>query len=280
MKSIHVNDIINTVANLCVEVNCCLGDDVVRVLREAYEKESAELGRDALAQILENAEIARRERLPICQDTGLAVFFVEVGQDVLIEGGNLEEALHEGVRRGYRQGYLRSSVVDDPFVRRNTGDNTPAVIHMNVCDGNLLKITFMPKGAGSENMSGLRMLSPSDGLEGVMDFVVETVAQAGGNPCPPIIVGVGAGGSMEKACLLAKQALLRDVGQANSEPRLAEIEKELLRRINGLGIGPAGYGGRVTALAVHLDVFPTHIAMLPVAVNINCHAVRHGEVIL
>ncbi|MCL1853874.1 MAG: fumarate hydratase [Peptococcaceae bacterium] len=280
MNSIHVDAIVQGVADLCIEANCCLGDDVVRALRDAFAKETSALGRNALEQILENADIARREGLPICQDTGLAVFFVEIGQDVVVEGGELEEALHEGVRRGYHQGFLRQSVVDDPFLRRNTGDNTPAVIHMTVCGGSALKITIAPKGAGSENMSALKMLSPSDGIEGVLEFVVETVNKAGGNPCPPVIIGVGVGGTMEKACLLAKKALLRDVGQAHPEPRLAEIENELLSRVNRLGIGPAGYGGIVTALAVHLEVFPTHIAMLPVAVNINCHAARHRTLIL
>lgn len=280
MKSIHTNEIIQAVEKLCVEANCCLGDDVIGALRDALETESSELGRDALTQILENADIAQCERLPICQDTGIAVLFVEIGQEVIIEGGSLEDALNEGVRRGYRQGLLRQSIVDDPFCRLNTGDNTPAVIHYSICSGSALKITMAPKGAGSENMSALKMLNPSDGLEGILEFVVGTIDRAGGNPCPPIVVGVGVGGTMEKACLLAKKALLRNVGQCHPKPRLAEIESELLHRINCLGIGPAGFGGNVTALDVHLEVFPTHIAMLPVAVNINCHASRHSTVVL
>ncbi|MDD4401768.1 MAG: fumarate hydratase, partial [Desulfitobacteriaceae bacterium] len=222
----------------------------------------------------------RAERVPLCQDTGMAVLFVEVGQDLHIVGGPLSQVLHEGVRRGYENGYLRKSVVTDPFERINSGDNIPAVIHYEIVPGDKLRLTVVPKGFGSENMGGIKMCKPSEGLEGAMQFVVDTVDRAGGNPCPPIIVGVGVGGTMEKAALLAKKALTRPLGQNNPEERLAQIERELLARINSLGIGPQGFGGMTTALAVNLETFPTHIAGMPVAVNINCHATRHKTIIL
>jgi len=249
-------------------------------LEEALDREESELGRWALEQVVRNARIAREGKFPLCQDTGLAVVFVRVGQDVRVTGGSLEEAVQEGVRRGYREGYLRKSVVRDPLRRENTGDNTPAVVHYRIVPGNGLEITLMAKGAGSENMSGVRMLTPADGAEGVKAFVVEQVRQAGANPCPPVIVGVGIGGTLERCALLAKEALLRPVGRRNPDPFYAEMEEELLTRINALGIGPQGFGGKVTALDVHIEAEPCHIASLPVAVNIQCHAARHATVML
>lgn len=280
MGVINVETIQKEVARLCMEANYYLGDDVMRALQAAVETETSSLGKDILLQLLENARIARQEQVPMCQDCGMAVVFVELGQDVRIEGGNLTEAINAGVREGYRRGYLRASVVADPFQRRNTGDNTPAVIHYDLVPGNQLKITVAPKGFGSENMSGLRMLKPADGLEGVKRFVIEVVEKAGGNPCPPIIVGVGIGGTMEKAALLAKKALLRPVDSSSEKPLVRELEEELLARINALGIGPQGFGGKTTALGVNVEVFPTHIAGLPVAVNISCHATRHRSAVL
>jgi fumarate hydratase subunit alpha len=280
LKEIQVQEIIEAVEQLCISANYDLGEDVRRACQQALREERSPLGHQVLKCLLENAEIARTERVPICQDTGMAVLFVEAGQDLHIVGGSLTEALNEGVRRGYEKGYLRKSVVADPFERVNTGDNTPAVIHYEIVPGDKLRLVVAPKGFGSENMGGLKMCKPSEGLEGAMQFVVDTVDRAGGNPCPPIIVGVGVGGTMEKAALLAKKALTRTVGRPNPRQRLALIEAELLERINCLGIGPQGFGGTVTALAVHLEVFPTHIAGLPVAVNINCHAARHQERVL
>lgn len=280
MKQIHTDQIINAVDQLCLETNYYLGEDILQAFEQALKKEPSPLGREVLEQLLENAEIARREDVPMCQDTGMAVIFVELGQELHIVGGNLTEAINEGVRRGYTRGYLRKSVVADPFDRVNTGDNTPAVIHYDIVPGDELKIILAPKGFGSENMGGLKMLKPSEGLAGAMQFVVDTVDQAGGNPCPPMVVGVGAGGTMEKAAYLAKKALLRPVGQRHSDARLARVEEQLLERINRLGIGPQGFGGLTTALAVHIEVYPTHIAGMPVAVNINCHATRHKEAVL
>lgn len=280
MKVIGVNSIIDAVEKLCIEANYDLGDDVMLSFKKALTTEESPLGREVFERLIENATIAHEERVPMCQDTGMTVLFVELGQELHIEGGVLTEALNEGVRRGYEKGYLRKSVVKDPFDRVNTQDNTPAIIHYDLVPGDELRITVAPKGAGSENMGALKMCKPSDGLAGVMQFVVDTVDQAGGNPCPPIIVGVGVGGNMEKATYLAKKSLTRNVGVHNPEARLAKIEEELLERINKLGIGPQGYGGVNTALAVNLEVYPTHIAMLPVAVNINCHAARHKTITL
>ncbi|MGC7873402.1 fumarate hydratase [Desulfosporosinus sp. SYSU MS00001] len=280
MKIINVNEIIEAVEKMCIEANYDLGNDVMLSFQRALKTETSSSGREVLERLIENASIAHEERVPMCQDTGMTIIFVEMGQDLHIEGGMLTDALNEGVRRGYKKGYLRKSVVNDPFERINTEDNTPAIIHYDFVSGDELHITVAPKGAGSENMGALKMCKPSDGLEGVMQFVVDTVERAGGNPCPPIIVGVGVGGIMEKASYLAKKALLREVGVHNKEERLAKIEEKLLERINKLGIGPQGYGGTNTALAVNLEVYPTHIAMLPVAVNINCHAARHKEIIL
>jgi len=280
MKTIQVNEIIEAVEKLCIEANYDLGADVMLSLKQALTTETSPLGREVFERLIENATIAHEERVPMCQDTGMTVVFVEVGQDLHIEGGSLTEALNEGVRRGYEKGYLRKSVVKDPFDRVNTGDNTPAIIHYDLVPGDELHITVAPKGAGSENMGALKMCKPSDGLEGAMQFVMDTVDKAGGNPCPPIIVGVGVGGTMEKSTYLAKKALLRNVGVHNKEARLARIEEKLLEQINKLGIGSQGFGGMNTALAVNLEVYPTHIAMLPVAVNINCHSARHKEITL
>lgn len=280
MKQIHVSEISDAVEKLCIEANYDLGADIMTGFKKALQTESSPLGREVLERLIENATIAHKERVPMCQDTGMAVVFAEVGQDVRVVGGSLTEALNEGVRRGYEKGFLRKSVVNDPFERVNTGDNTPAIIHYDIVPGDKIHITVAPKGFGSENMGALKMCKPSEGLEGAMNFVVETVDKAGGNPCPPIVVGVGVGGTMEKATFLAKKALTRTLGQPNPEERLAKIEQELLERINNLGIGPQGFGGNTTALAVHLEVYPTHIAGMPVAVNINCHATRHQEATL
>ena len=280
MKEIHVDEIIQAVRGLCLQANYNLGADIMKGFQTALKTEESPLGREVLERLIENAEIAQNEQVPMCQDTGMAVLFVEVGQDLHIIGGGLTDALNEGVRQGYEQGFLRKSVVKDPFERVNTGDNTPAIIHYDLVPGDTLHLVIAPKGFGSENMGGLKMCKPSEGFAGAMQFVVDTVDRAGGNPCPPIIVGVGVGGTMEKATFLAKKALLREVGKANPEQRLAKIEEELLTRINRLGIGPQGFGGVTTALAVNLEVYPTHIAGMPVAVNIGCHATRHKEVTL
>ena len=281
MREISCDEIAQTVARLCMDANFYLGEDVLAALRRAREEEISPIGREILDQILRNAEIAAREKLPLCQDCGLTVVFLELGQDVHIVGGNLYDAINEGVRRGYEEGYLRKSVVDRPFSARvNTKDNTPAVIHTEVVPGDKLKITVCPKGGGSENMSYLKMLSPAAGRQGVIDFVVDCVDRSGANPCPPIIVGVGIGGTIDQTTLIAKKALLRPVGQSHPDPEVAELEAEILERVNKLGIGPQGFGGKVTALAVHVETFPCHIASLPVAVNIQCHSARHKEAIL
>jgi fumarate hydratase subunit alpha len=281
MKEVRAQEITDTVARLCIEADYHLGQDVVQTLQQAYENEVSPVGQEVLSQLLENAQVARDEGLPLCQDCGLTVIFLELGQDVHIVGGNLTEALNEGVRRGYEEGYLRKSVVDKPFSARiNTRDNTPAVIHTEVVPGEDLRITVVPKGGGSENMSRLKMLSPAAGRQGVVDFVVQTVDEAGANPCPPVIVGVGIGGTMEQATLVAKKSLLREVGKPHPDPEIADLEAEILERVNKLGIGPMGFGGQTTALAVHVETFPCHIASLPVAVNIQCHSARHKEAVL
>ena len=267
------------VKEVCIESNYILGENVIKSFRRALEQEESPLGKEVLNQLIENARIAREERIPLCQDTGLAIFFVELGDEVRIEGGLLSEAINEGVREGYRDGFLRKSACH-PFTRKNTGDNTPAIIHYELVAGDRLKINFCAKGGGSENMSRATMLKPSDGLAGVEDFVVKRVWESQANPCPPIIVGVGIGGTMERAAILAKKSLLRKVGEESDDGELAEVEKRLLKKINDLGIGPAGLGGRTTALAVHVLMEPCHIASLPVAVNINCHSSRHGEILL
>ncbi|MHB9150653.1 MAG: fumarate hydratase [Thermoleophilia bacterium] len=281
MREIDVAEVTSAVARLSMDACYYLGGDVVAFFKNAVETEESEAGRDVFRQLLENAEIARREEMPLCQDTGLAVVFMEVGQDVHFVGGGLEEAVDEGVRRGYVEGYLRKSAVRAPFSeRRNTGDNTPAVLHTRIVPGDRVKITLAPKGGGAENMSALSMLKPSQGRQGVVDFVVDTVSKAGPNACPPMVVGVGVGGTFEGAAILAKKALLRDIGSGNPEPRLAELEDELETRCNSLGIGPQGLGGRITVMDVFVEEAPAHIASLPVAVNIQCHSARHKEVVL
>lgn len=281
MRVINVDTVAKTVEELCIDANYNLPLDVKRALEEAVGKEESPLGREILLDILKNAEIAEYDQVPICQDTGLAVIFLELGQDVRLVGGDLNQAINEGVRRGYKNGYLRKSSVDDPFlVRKNTNDNTPAVIHTTIVPGDKVKIIVAPKGGGSENMSALAMLKPSDGVEGIKKFVIDTVEKAGSNPCPPIIVGVGIGGTIEKTALLAKKALLRTIGEYNPNPDAAKLEKELIEDINKLGIGPQGFGGTITALAVNIETFPAHIASMPVAVNIQCHAARHKEAII
>ena len=281
MREINVEEITRTVERLCIESNYYLPQDVKKVLEDAMEKEESPLGVEILSDILKNQEIARTNDVPICQDTGLAVIFLELGQDVRLVGGNINEAIDEGVKRGYINGYLRKSAVDDPFIeRKNTGDNTPAIIHTKIVPGENIKLVLAPKGGGSENMSALAMLKPSDGIKGIKKFVLDTVEKAGSNPCPPIIVGVGIGGTIEKTTLIAKQSLLRKVGVYNPNPKVAELEKELLEEINKLGIGPQGFGGRTTALAVNIETFPAHIASMPVAVNIQCHVARHQEAII
>ncbi|MCL2054021.1 MAG: fumarate hydratase [Oscillospiraceae bacterium] len=277
MRIIEAALITEAVAKLCIEANIVINDSLRNALINAGEKETLTLPCHALDTIIKNAEIAKKERLPICQDTGMAVVFVHIGVGAHVNG-DISEAIHEGVRKGYREGYLRNSVVGDPVNRVNTGDNTPAVIHYDFTAGEQIHITVAPKGFGSENMSGIRMLNPSDGIEGAEDFILETVSKGGANPCPPIIVGVGIGGTMEKAALIAKQALLRDLGSVNRDPFWAEAEIRLLGRINELGIGASGYGGKSTALGVHINTYPTHIAGLPVAVNIGCHATRHSSI--
>lgn len=281
MRHIAAEQIAETVARLCIDSNYHLGDDVLATLRAFREREVSPVGREVLDQILENADIARDRQMPLCQDCGLTVVFLELGQDAHVAGGDLYEAIAEGVRRGYGDGYLRKSMVTRPFSARvNTRDNTPPVIHTTVVPGDRLKIVVAPKGGGSENMSQLAMLKPADGREGVIHTVVESVRKAGANPCPPIVVGVGVGGSAEKVMWLAKHALLRRVGEPNPDSELAELEAELLERVNRLGIGPQGFGGLTTALAVHVETFPCHIASLPVAVNIQCHSARHKEAVL
>jgi hydrolyase, tartrate alpha subunit/fumarate domain protein, Fe-S type len=274
MREIDSSLISEVVARLCIDANYHLPPDMKRQIISSSKEESWETASIILDQIIENFNIADENLQPICQDTGLACVFLSIGQDVHIKG-NLEEAVNEGVRKGYSQGYLRKSVVSDPLNRVNTGDNTPAMIYYDICPGDKIKITVAPKGFGSENMSQIKMLKPSDGIEGVKDFVIKVVEDAGPNPCPPIVVGVGIGGTFDKAAYLAKKALMRPVDQRNSEAFYAELEEELLEKINALGIGPQGFGGKTTALAVNIEKFPTHIAGLPVAVNINCHVTRH-----
>lgn len=280
MREISASAITDAVAELCIRANCELGEDVYDALQTALDCEESPTGREVLRQLIENADIARSENVPMCQDTGVAVVFLDVGQDVHITDGSLEDAVNAGIAKGYTEGYLRKSIVRHPLDRVNTEDNTPAVIHSQIVAGDRLKICVAPKGAGSENSSAVRMLKPSDGIEGVTRFVLETVTAAGPNPCPPIIVGVGLGGTMEKAALLAKRALLRRVGEHSPNPMDADLERDLLDLVNRTGIGPGGLGGRVTALAVHVESYPCHIASLPVAVNIQCHAARHAEAVL
>ncbi len=280
IKHIEVNQVIEAVRNICIEANYVLPTDVMNTLENAASSEPFKPAAGILNRIVENHRLAGNGVYPICQDTGMVFTMVELGQDVHIEGGSLEEAIHEGVRQGYNQGFLRKSVVRDPLNRTNTGDNSPAVIQWRVVPGDELKIVVAPKGFGSENMSRLKMLMPSDGLKGVEDFVMETIELAGSNPCPPIVVGIGIGGTFDLVACLAKRALLRPLDQPHPDPIYRDLENDLLAKINATGIGPQGLGGKTTALAVRIETYPTHIAGLPVAVNINCHAARHVEIIL
>ena len=279
MREISAQKIVDTVKRLCIEANCHLSPDIQARLVSFREKETWNQAQEILDRIIENYRIADAENAPICQDTGMACVFLKIGQQVHIDG-DLTEAVNEGVRRGYTEDYLRKSVVQDPLSRINTGDNTPAILYTELVPGDRVEITVAPKGFGSENMSKIKMLRPSDGVQGVKDFVVQAVEEAGPNPCPPIVVGVGIGGTFDKAAYLAKKALLRNVDQPNADPFYAKLEEELLEKINALGIGPQGFGGLTTALAVNIETYPTHIAGLPVAVNINCHVTRHKTEVL
>ena len=275
VRNIQVSEITERVREMCIRANHFLSEDMDRIMKQAEANEESPLGKKILGQLQENLKIAAEDMIPICQDTGMAVVFLEIGQEVHLEGGLLEDAVNEGVRRGYTEGYLRKSVVKDPLIRENTNDNTPAVIHCRIVEGDQVKITVAPKGFGSENMSRIFMLKPADGIEGVKDAILTAVRDAGPNACPPMVVGVGIGGTFEKCALMAKQALTREAGTHSEISYVKEMEEELLRRINGLGIGPGGLGGRTTALAVNINTYPTHIAGLPVAVNICCHVNRH-----
>ncbi|MBI4562360.1 MAG: fumarate hydratase [Candidatus Rokubacteria bacterium] len=280
MREIHVSAITDAVKKLCMEANYDLEPDMLRAFDRALEAERSPAGRQVLEMLKENAQLARTQKIPYCQDTGFVVSFVELGQDVHVTGGLLTAAINEGVRQGYTEGYLRASIVESPFDRKNTGDNTPAVIHIDVVPGANLKIMVMAKGGGCENRSKYKMLTPADGVEGMKDFVLEVIRTAGPDACPPLVAGVGVGGTFEKAAVLSKKALLREIGSANPDPAIDAIEKELLDRANRLGIGPQGYGGDTTAFAIHILTYPCHIASLPVAVTIECHAHRHKEVTL
>jgi len=281
MREIHVDEIREAVARLCQEATCVLPEDVAGALRKARSTEKSAVAVKVLDQIILNADLAREEMLPLCQDTGTAVVFLEIGQDVHVTGGYLLDAVHEGVGQGYTQGYLRASIVERPFSeRRNTKNNTPAVVHTEIVPGDRLRILVMPKGGGCENMSRFTIMLPSAGKQGITDFVLQTVEEAGGNPCPPIIVGVGVGGTAEHAMYLAKRALTRKVGEPSPDPETAAFEAELLDRVNALGVGPQAIGGTTTALAVHMETYPTHIASLPVAVNLQCHSARLKEAVL
>lgn len=280
MKEITVEKIINTVSQMCIDANCILNDDVYKAISASIETEKSPISKKILNDLIDNAKIAKQKQMPICQDTGMAVIFVEIGQDVHIKDGLLTDAINEGVRRGYTQGYLRKSVVSDPLERINTNDNTPAIIHYDIVEGDNLKIIVAPKGFGSENMSRVYMLKPSDGIEGIKKAILKTVDEAGSNPCPPMIIGVGIGGNFEYVALLAKKALLRTVGEYSKKPHIQQLEKELLADINKLGIGAQGFGGTTTALDINIETYPTHIAGLPLAINISCHVTRHIEKIL
>lgn len=277
MREINAADITKAVKSMCVSANCCLNNDVYSALSEALKNEVSPIGKELLGQLIENADIARRDCVPICQDTGLAVVFVTMGQEVHITGGSLKEAINQGVREGYTEGYLRKSVVKDPFIRENTKDNTPAIIHFDIVDGDIFKIEIAPKGAGSENMSKIFMMKPADGIEGAKKAILEAVEAAGPNPCPPMVIGVGCGGNFELSAILAKKALLRPIGSHSDKPHIKEMEEELLEKINSTGIGPQGLGGKTTALAVNIESFATHIASMPIAVNISCHVTRHAS---
>lgn len=280
MRIINSNEITETVKNMCIKANCHINSDIKHALKRRAETEKSDISQGILKNLLKNADIADRKEVPICQDTGMAVFFIEIGKEVFVEGRSITDAVNKGVAEGYTEGYLRKSVVADPIKRVNTGDNTPAVIHYDFTEGDKIKITFAPKGFGSENKSALKMLNPSDGIDCVIDFVIDTVRKAGANPCPPMVIGVGIGGTMDKAAQISKKALTRDITCPNSNPFYANLEKTLLEKINKLGIGPQGMGGTTTALAVNVETYPTHIAGLPVAVNVNCHATRHAVEII
>lgn len=279
MKEIHFNDIVDKVARMCIDAACNLDDDILSALDRAIEIEKSPLGLAVLKQLKENAKIAKDEALPVCQDTGMSLFFVELGEDVRIRGGLLNDSINEGVRQGYQKGYLRKSVVNDPITRRNTQDNTPAIIHTDLTAGDNLKINFKIVGAGCENMSKIKMLKPTEGIEGIKSFVLDTVKEGGINACPPLIIGIGLGGNFEMCAMLAKKSLMRPIGQPNKRMEIASLEQDILKDINKLGIGPAGFGGTVTALAVHIEAYPCHIASLPVAVNLNCHASRKKAIV-
>jgi len=277
MRNIPFDEVVNEVAAICLKAAYDLPVDVLNRIKECLASEDSERAKEFLRQYLANADIASKERVPLCQDTGFAVYFIEMGKDINIEGGSIYDAIEAGTAKGYKEGYLRKSIVSDPlFGRKNTGDNTPAIVHLSLVEGSNLKVILAPKGGGSENMSQLKMLKPSDGREGVINTVFDAVVNAGGNPCPPTIVGVGVGGTFEKAAFLAKKALLREVGSVNENENYAELEKEILEKINNSDVGPQGLGGKTTALAVHIEHFPCHIASLPVAINLNCHAARHA----
>ncbi|MEK6656814.1 MAG: fumarate hydratase [Nitrospirota bacterium] len=280
MKEIHFNDIADKIAQMCIDAACNLDEDILSALDRSIEIEKSLLGLEVLKQLKENAKIAKDEGLPVCQDTGMSLFFVELGEDVRIKGGLLNDAINEGVRQGYKKGYLRKSIVNDPLTRRNTQDNTPAIIHTELVAGNNLKINFKIVGAGCENMSKIKMLKPTEGGAGIKSFVIDTVKEGGINACPPLIVGIGLGGNFEMCAILAKKSLMRPIGQPNKKMEIASLEEDILKDINKLGIGPAGFGGKVTALAVHIEAYPCHIASLPVAVNLNCHASRKKTLIL
>ncbi|MEF9984433.1 MAG: fumarate hydratase [Oscillospiraceae bacterium] len=281
MRELEVSLVRDKVKELFIEASYVIGQDVYDSLCESKKTEKSTVGQSVLDQLIRNYDIAREERMPVCQDTGYAVVFAEIGQELVLKGGDITEAINEGVRLAYAEGFLRKSVVAEPiFNRKNTGDNTPAIIHYNIVPGDKLDIKVTAKGFGSENMSAIKMLVPADGLDGVKKFILETVKKAGPNPCPPIIVGVGVGGTMEKAAIMSKKALLRQVGEHNADSNYAQLERDLIKDINKLGIGPAGIGGNTTALAINIDYYPTHIAGLPVAVNICCHAARHGHAVL
>lgn len=280
MRIVKSEEIVKVVRNMCIKANCHINDDIKCALEESVGTEKSDIAKGVLKNLLKNSQIAHEKEVPICQDTGMAVFFIEIGNEVFVEGDTVTDAVNKGVALGYAEGYLRKSVVADPFNRVNTNDNTPAVIYYDFVRGDKIKITFAPKGFGSENKSGLKMLNPSDGEKGVIDFVIETVRKAGANPCPPMVIGVGIGGTMDKAAQIAKKALTRDINVSNSNPFYADMERTLLEKINKLGIGPQGMGGTTTALAVNIETYPTHIAGLPVAVNVNCHATRHAVSII
>lgn len=275
MRNVHVSEITRNIKEMCIEANHFLSEDMSAAMKNAVQTEESPLGKQILNQLQENLQIAGEDMIPICQDTGMAVVFLEIGQDVHLTGGNLAEAVDEGVRRGYDKGYLRKSVVADPIRRGNTGDNTPAMLYTEIVPGDKVKITVGPKGFGSENMSAIRMFKPSAGLQGIKDFIIETVEAAGPNPCPPMVVGVGIGGTFDKAALLAKKAIMRPIDSSHPDPFYADLEKEMLEKINELGIGPQGFGGKTTAIGLNIETLPTHIAGMPCAININCHVTRH-----